>query len=47
MLNARGTIILFSDVDLSTPVEATARLLPWFDKGYDVVIGSREGGATD
>jgi len=43
MLRARGQYVLFSDADLSTPIEEVARLLPWFDEGYDVVIGSREG----
>jgi dolichyl-phosphate beta-glucosyltransferase len=43
MLAARGHIILFSDADLSTPIEAIADLLPWFERGYGIVIGSREG----
>jgi dolichyl-phosphate beta-glucosyltransferase len=43
MLAARGHIILFSDADLSTPIEEIAELLPWFERGYGIVIGSREG----
>ncbi len=43
MLQARGHIVLFSDADLSTPIEETEALLPWFERGYDIVIGSREG----
>lgn len=43
MLAAAGDIVLFSDADLSTPIEELDRLLPWFEEGYDVVIGSREG----
>ncbi|MFQ5855595.1 MAG: dolichyl-phosphate beta-glucosyltransferase [Anaerolineae bacterium] len=43
MLAAHGDIVLFSDADLSTPIEELERMLPWFEKGYDVVIGSREG----
>lgn len=43
VLAAQGSFILFSDSDLSTPIEEVAKLLPWFEKGYDVVIGSREG----
>lgn len=43
MLAADGEITLFSDADLSTPIEELERLLPWFEEGYDVVIGSREG----
>ncbi len=43
MLRARGYIVLFSDADLSTPIEEIAAMLPWFERGYDIVIGSREG----
>ncbi len=43
VLRARGDRVLFSDADLSTPIEETARLLDWFERGYDIVIGSREG----
>lgn len=46
MLAACGEIVLFSDADLSAPIEELERLLPWFDRGYDVVIGSREGGGA-
>jgi len=38
---ARGEIVLFTDMDQATPIEETAKLLPWFAQGYDVVIGSR------
>lgn len=44
MLAARGEIVLFSDADLSVPIEAVDKLLPWFEEGFDVVFGSREGG---
>lgn len=37
----RGDIVLFSDMDQATPIGETAKLLPWFDQGFDVVIGSR------
>lgn len=43
MLAARGHIILFSDADLSTPIQDIEKLLPWFERGYEIVIGSREG----
>ncbi len=43
MLTARGHIVLFSDADLSTPIEEVEDLLPWFERGYGIVIGSREG----
>jgi len=42
MLEAAGEIILFSDADLSTPIEQVGDFLPWFAQGYDVVIGSRK-----
>ncbi len=43
MLTARGHIALFSDADLSTPIQDVEKLMPWFERGYDIVIGSREG----
>ena len=41
ILHATGEFVLFSDADLSTPIEETDKLFAWFDKGYDLVIGSR------
>ena len=38
---ARGEIVLFTDMDQSTPIDQVARLLPRFEEGYQVVIGSR------
>ncbi len=38
---ARGGLILFSDADLSTPIEEIEKLLPLAGEGFDVVIGSR------
>lgn len=43
MLAAQGKVILFCDADLSTPIEELDHLLPWFERGYDIVIASREG----
>ena len=42
-LHARGEIVLFFDADSSTPIEDVEKLLPWFEQGYGIVIGSREG----
>lgn len=42
MLAAQGTYRLFTDLDQSTPIEEVEKMLPFFDRGYDVVIGSRE-----
>lgn len=41
MMMAAGRIVLFSDMDQATPITETANVLPWFEKGFDVVIGSR------
>ena len=38
---ARGEWVLFSDADLSTPIEELDHFLPSLEQGYDVVIGSR------
>lgn len=43
MLKAKGKLVLFTDMDQATPIEEIDKLLPYFDKGYDVVIGSRHG----
>jgi dolichyl-phosphate beta-glucosyltransferase len=39
---ARGEMVLFSDMDQSTPLHELDKLLPWYQEGYDVVIGSRQ-----
>lgn len=41
MKEAKGSIVLFSDLDQATPIAELNKLLPWFNKGFDVVIGSR------
>jgi len=38
---ARGRLVGFVDADDKTPIEDMDRLLPWLDRGFDVVIGSR------
>lgn len=43
MLKAEGDIILFSDMDQSTPIDQIDKFLPKFKAGYDIVIGSRSG----
>lgn len=42
MLAAQGKYRLFTDFDQSTPIEEVEKMLPFFSKGYDIVIGSRE-----
>ena len=41
MLNARGEIVLFSDADLSSPIEEMPKLLAALAGGADIAIGSR------
>lgn len=38
---AAGDLVLFSDADLSTPIEEIEKMLPLIQDGYDLVIGSR------
>jgi len=42
MLEARGKFALFSDADLSTPIEEIEKLIYWLEKDYDIAIGSRD-----
>ena len=41
MLNASGEVLLFSDADLSAPIEEASRLFAAIEAGADVAIGSR------
>ncbi|MCX7624475.1 MAG: glycosyltransferase family 2 protein [Thermomicrobium sp.] len=43
VLAAAGTAILFTDADLSTPIEYLEPALQLLREGWDLVIGSREG----
>ncbi|MGD9001965.1 MAG: glycosyltransferase [Anaerolineae bacterium] len=36
-----GEIVLFTDMDQSTPIVELDKILPWYGEGYGVVIGSR------
>jgi len=38
---AKGDIVLFTDLDQATPIRELEKILPWFKRGFDVVIGSR------
>lgn len=42
MLEAKGRIRLFTDMDQATPIEEVEKFLPFFANGVDVVIGSRK-----
>lgn len=41
MLHAKGNILLFSDADLSSPIEESQKLFAAIEGGADVAIGSR------
>ena len=38
---AEGESILLTDMDQSTPIGELSKLLPWYEQGFDTVIGSR------
>ena len=46
VMSAKGANILFTDADLSTPIDAVTDLLQSRRSGADVVIGSREGASA-
>jgi dolichyl-phosphate beta-glucosyltransferase len=41
VLHSTNELVLLTDADLSVPIEDIEKLLVWFDKGFEVVIGSR------
>lgn len=41
VLSSRGALLLLCDADQSTPIEEIEKLVPFLDRGYDIVIGSR------
>lgn len=43
MLGSHGEIVLFTDMDQATPINQIEKFFPFFEEGYDVVIGSRHG----
>jgi len=42
MLNAKGKYRLFTDADNSTSIDQVEKMFPYFERGYDIVIGSRD-----
>ncbi|MDI6717527.1 MAG: glycosyltransferase family 2 protein [Patescibacteria group bacterium] len=42
MLSAKGDIRLFTDADNSTSIDQVYKMFPYFEKGYNIVIGSRD-----
>lgn len=47
MVAARGEYVLFSDADLSTPIDEAARFLEAHDEGAPVVIGTRKSAGAN
>jgi len=43
---SRGRFIGFMDADHKTPVDELDHVLPWLERGYDIVIGSRALGES-
>src|SRR3989344_6160665 len=43
VLEAKGEIVLFTDMDQATPLAEFQKFIPKFKTGYDIVIGSRKG----
>lgn len=41
MLNAHGDVLLFTDADLSSPIEEAPKLFAEIEQGADIAIGSR------
>ena len=41
VLNAKGEILLFTDADLSSPIEEATKLFAVIESGSDIAIGSR------
>lgn len=39
---AKGDFVMFSDIDLATPLEEAEKLIKEAEKGYQVIIGSRD-----
>jgi dolichyl-phosphate beta-glucosyltransferase len=46
IFESRNDIVLFSDLDQATPISESEKILPGFDNGYDIVIGSRNSSRT-
>lgn len=43
LMQASGEIAVFTDMDQATPISEIEKFLPKFSKGYDIIIGSRQG----
>ncbi len=45
LLESKGEIGLFTDMDQATPISEYEKLAPYFNEGFDIAIGSRQGRA--
>lgn len=43
VLSSEGKYVIFTDMDQATPINQVEKVLPKFEEGLDVVIGSRAG----
>lgn len=43
VLSSKGKYVIFTDMDQATPIDQIEKVLPRFEGGYDVIIGSRAG----
>ncbi len=42
IIRAKGDYVMFSDIDLATPIEEAEKLIEPLSQGFDIVIGSRK-----
>jgi dolichyl-phosphate beta-glucosyltransferase len=47
VLASTGSIVGFLDADYKVAIDEIEKVLPWFDQGYDLVIGSRGAAGAD
>ncbi len=43
MMESKGNVILFIDMDQATPINQIEKFIPKFEGGFNIVIGSRQG----
>lgn len=43
LLASCGEITIFTDMDQATPIDQVEKFIPKFERGFDIVIGSRHG----
>ena len=41
VLESKGDFVLFTDMDQATPIDELEKLMPFTQKGFDIIIGSR------